>query len=87
MRHFKEFSDDRPNQVPYKVHNTLIESKIVPCINAKPFNFLQDIFVTLPDFAALFCPGLDLEEVQRILEERDLNFYAGNRWLKQFLFS
>merc|ERR1719323_1449443 len=39
LTQIKEFPIERSNQPPYKLQKALIDNKIVPCINVRPFVF------------------------------------------------
>ena len=47
LTQIKEFPIERSNQPPYKLQKALIDNKIVPCINVRPFVF-HDLMMTLP---------------------------------------
>jgi len=53
LTQIKEFPIERSNQPPYKLQKALIDNKIVPCINVRPFVF-HDLMMTLPDFVKHF---------------------------------
>merc|ERR1712062_221140 len=44
----KEFPMEQSHQPPYKLQKALIDQKIVPCINVRPYVF-NDLMMTLPD--------------------------------------
>ncbi len=68
------------HQSPYKLQKALIDQKIVPCINVRPFVF-HDLMMTLPDFLRHFCPdSLPMERVVQILQDiLKIVLYKGNR--------
>ena len=47
LTQIKEFPIEKSNQPPYKLQKALIDNKIVPCINVRPFVF-HDLMMTLP---------------------------------------
>merc|ERR1712059_134268 len=64
----KEFPMEKSNQPPYKLQKALIDQKIVPCINVRPYVF-HDLMMTLPDFVKHFFPDLPLEKSREMLQE------------------
>ena len=53
LTQIKEFPIERSNQPPYKLQKALIDNKIVPCINVRPFVF-HDLMMTLPGEESFF---------------------------------
>merc|ERR1712088_962933 len=49
LTQIKEFPVEKSNQQAYKLQKALIDQKIVPCINVRPYVF-HDLMMTLPDF-------------------------------------
>lgn len=79
LTQIKEFPMERTSQPPYKLQKALIDQKIVPCINVRPYVF-HDLMMTLPDFIKHFCPDLTIETVKTILQtSMNIVFYKGNR--------
>ncbi|EEB16002.1 conserved hypothetical protein [Pediculus humanus corporis] len=67
------------SQAPYQVKKVLVDNKMVPCINAKPYIY-SDLLMTLPDLVKHFFPNTPVGGVQKILQEVLLvNLYKGNR--------
>ena len=52
LTQIKEFPIEKSNQPPYKLQKALIDNKIVPCINVRPFVF-YDLMMTLPGIHVL----------------------------------
>merc|ERR1712018_1060882 len=78
LTQIKEFPIERSNQPPYKLQKALIDNKIVPCINVRPFVF-HDLMMTLPDFVKHFFPDLPLEKSREMLQEiLKVVLYKGN---------
>jgi len=78
LTQIKEFPIERSNQPPYKLQKALIDNKIVPCINVRPFVF-HDLMMTLPDFVKHFFPDLPLEKAREMLQEiLKVTLYKGN---------
>merc|ERR1719150_3369202 len=61
LTQIKEFPIEKSNQQPYKLQKALIDQKIVPCINVRPYVF-HDLMMSLPDFVKHFFPDLPLEK-------------------------
>jgi len=81
----KEFPIERSNQPPYKLQKALIDNKIVPCINVRPFVF-HDLMMTLPDFVKHFFPDLPLEKAREMLQEiLKVTLYKGNSGHQEIL--
>jgi len=78
LTQIKEFPMERSNQPPYKLQKALIDQKIVPCINVRPYVF-HDLMMTLPDFVKNFFPDLPLEKCRDMLQEiLKVVLYKGN---------
>lgn len=59
----------------------LIDQKIVPCINVRPYVF-HDLMMTLPDFVKHFYPDLTLEKARQMLQDiLKVVLYKGNRYV------
>ena len=79
LTQIKEFTIERSSQPPYKLQKALIDQKIVPCINVRPYVF-HDLMMTLPDFVRHFCPDHDLERARRMLQDiLKVVLYKGNK--------
>jgi hypothetical protein len=68
LTQIKEFPIEKSNQQPYKLQKALIDQKIVPCINVRPYVF-HDLMMSLPDFVKHFFPDLPLEKSREMLQE------------------
>jgi len=78
LTQIKEFPIEKSNQQPYKLQKALIDQKIVPCINVRPFVF-HDLMMSLPDFVKHFFPDLPLEKSREMLQEiLKVVLYKGN---------
>ena len=80
MTQVKEFQFERTGtQAPYKLQKALIDQKIVPCINVRPYVF-HDLMMTLPDFVTHFYPELSIEKARNMLQDiLKVVLYKGNR--------
>ncbi|XP_076660871.1 uncharacterized protein LOC143364352 isoform X3 [Halictus rubicundus] len=69
-----------PCQVlPYKIQKALVEDKMVPCINFKPYIY-SELLMTLPDFVAHYFPACDIDICRQVLTDVLLiDLYQGNR--------
>ncbi|XP_026289035.1 uncharacterized protein LOC113214011 isoform X2 [Frankliniella occidentalis] len=71
--------------IPYKVQKALVDGKMVPCINAKPYVYTE-LLMTLYDFTAHFFPNLPVNNCREGLQEvLRLDLYRGNRQQMQML--
>jgi len=62
-----------------QAQKALVEGKMVPCINMKPYVY-QELLMTLPDLVAHFFPALHVSDVQTTLQEvLNLDLFQGNR--------
>lgn len=85
LTQIKEFPMEKSNQPPYKLQKALIDQKIVPCINVRPYVF-HDLMMTLPDFVKHFFPDLPLEKSREMLQEiLKVVLYKGNSGHQEIL--
>lgn len=67
------------NHNPYQVQKALVEGKMVPCINSKPFIY-SELLMTLPDFVAYFFPSVPVNSCRQVLQDvLGIELYRGNR--------
>ena len=79
LTQIKEFEMERSNQPPYKLQKALIDSKIVPCINVRPYVF-NDLMMTLPEFVRCFHQEVTIEQARHMLQDvLKVVLYKGNR--------
>ena len=79
LTQIKEFPMEQSHQPPYKLQKALIDQKIVPCINVRPYVF-HDLMMTLPDFVKHFYPDLTIEKARQMLQDiLKVVLYKGNR--------
>lgn len=68
----------------FQVQKVLVESRMVPCINAKPYVY-SELLMTLHDLVQHFFPNSPVVAVQKILQEvLNVNLYRGNRYAIRF---
>ncbi|XP_058794514.1 uncharacterized protein LOC131666128 isoform X2 [Phymastichus coffea] len=85
-------ADTHPSQLsvncqvqPYQVQKALVEDKLVPCINFKPYIY-SELLMTLPDFVAQFFPSCDIESCRQVLSDvLMVELYQGNRLQMEML--
>ncbi|XP_020285494.1 uncharacterized protein LOC109855532 isoform X2 [Pseudomyrmex gracilis] len=64
---------------PYQIQKALVEEKMVPCINFKPYIYTE-LLMTLPDFVSNFFPACDIESCRQVLTDvLHIDLYQGNR--------
>ncbi|KAK7790207.1 hypothetical protein R5R35_013172 [Gryllus longicercus] len=67
------------NHNPYQVQKALVEGKMVPCINSKPFIY-SELLMTLPDLVSHFFPSVPLNSCRQVLQDvLQIDLYRGNR--------
>ncbi|XP_051167932.1 uncharacterized protein LOC127285795 isoform X4 [Leptopilina boulardi] len=70
---------------PYQVQKALVEDKLVPCINLKPFVY-QELLMTLPDFVQQYFPASDINSCRQVLTDvLGIDLYQGNRLQMEML--
>jgi len=85
LTQIKEFPMEQSHQPPYKLQKALIDQKIVPCINVRPYVF-HDLMMTLPDFVKHFYPDLTLEKARQMLQDiLKVVLYKGNSGHQEIL--
>ncbi|XP_043263558.1 uncharacterized protein LOC122403855 isoform X2 [Colletes gigas] len=64
---------------PYQIQKALVEDKMVPCINFKPYIY-SELLMTLPDFVAQYFPAYDINSCRQVLTDvLHIDLYQGNR--------
>lgn len=85
LTQIKEFPMEQSHQPPYKLQKALIDQKIVPCINVRPYVF-HDLMMTLPDFVKHFYPELTIEKARQMLQDiLKVVLYKGNSGHQEIL--
>ncbi|XP_072938412.1 uncharacterized protein [Epargyreus clarus] len=72
------------NHTPYKVQKALVDNTMVPCINAKPYQYTE-LLMTLPDLASHFFPRVSLTTCRAMLDALNLTLYRPNATQLQVL--
>lgn len=63
--------------IPYKIQKALIEDRLVPCVNMKPYIF-TDLLVAIPDLVEqLF--NVPIDSCQHVMQILGIEHYKGNR--------
>ena len=85
----KEFPlKEGQSMIPYKLQNTLIHQKLVPCINVRPNVYQGGLLMPLPDFRRHFYPqsSLSNKKVHQILQKKlKIVLYKGNHGHQEVL--
>lgn len=64
--------------IPYKIQKALVEGKMIPCINMKPYVWTE-LLVTLPDIINHFFNAVPLSSCRRVMDVLGIELYRGNR--------
>lgn len=72
------------NHTPYKVQKAVVENTMVPCINAKPYQYAE-LLMTLPDLASHFFPRVPLTTCRAMLDALGLTLFRPNATQLQVL--
>ncbi|XP_023317781.1 uncharacterized protein LOC106650750 isoform X1 [Trichogramma pretiosum] len=62
---------------PYQIQKALIEDKLVPCINFKPYIY-SELLMTLPDFVSEFFPTCNVDKCRQVLDVLNVELYQCN---------
>ncbi|XP_053993943.1 uncharacterized protein LOC128884534 isoform X6 [Hylaeus volcanicus] len=64
---------------PYQIQKALVEDKMVPCINFKPYIY-SELLMTLSDFVAQYFPACDINGCRQVITDvLHIDLYQGNR--------
>lgn len=72
------------NHTPYKVQKALVENTMVPCINAKPYQYTE-LLMTLPDLASHFFPRVPLAGCRAMIDALNITLFRPNSTQLQVL--
>lgn len=72
------------NHTPYRVQKALVENTMVPCINAKPYQYTE-LLMTLPDLASYFFPRASHTTCRAMLDALGITLYRPNNHQLQVL--
>ncbi|XP_034240912.1 uncharacterized protein LOC117645103 isoform X2 [Thrips palmi] len=74
-----DFPTTSSSHTPFKIQKALVEGKMVPCMNAKPYVYTE-LLMTLQDLTAHFFPQVHVNNCRQGLQEvLRLDLYRGNR--------
>ncbi|XP_063928611.1 uncharacterized protein LOC135141445 isoform X1 [Zophobas morio] len=65
------------NHIPYKMQKALVEGKLLPCINMKPYVYAE-LLVTLPDLIMNFFNNIPVQSCQRVMKVLGIDLYKPN---------
>ncbi|KAF5285701.1 hypothetical protein FQA39_LY16507 [Lamprigera yunnana] len=63
--------------IPYKMQKALIESRMVPCINMKPYVY-NDLLVTISDLTEQLFNNVPPQSCQQVMQVLGIELYKGN---------
>ena len=66
------------NHIPYKMQKALVEGKLLPCINMKPYVYAE-LMVTLPDLIMNFFNNIPVQSCQRVMKVLGIDLYKPNK--------
>ncbi|XP_011342835.1 uncharacterized protein LOC105282521 isoform X3 [Ooceraea biroi] len=70
---------------PYRMEKALVDEKMVPCINFKPYLY-GELLMTLPDFISSYFPACDIDRCRQVITDvLHIDLYQGNRLQMQML--
>nr|XP_014287878.1 uncharacterized protein LOC106688092 isoform X4 [Halyomorpha halys] len=73
------------NHFPFKMQKALVNGKMVPCINAKPYVY-SELLMTVDDLLEYFFPGVSLAKCREVLQNvLQVTLYSGNLQQKTVL--
>ncbi|KAL3289821.1 hypothetical protein HHI36_023212 [Cryptolaemus montrouzieri] len=70
--------------VPYQMQKAVVENKMLPCINFKPYDY-TDLLVTLPDLCSNFFNNVRVQSCQQVLQVLGVELYKPNNSQVQVL--
>jgi len=76
IKHFTV--QDSQKGLPYKPMRCLIESKVLPCLNIRPFEF-KEVMVTLPHLVNMLLSDFTEEIVGNLMLSSNVVMYKGNK--------
>ncbi|XP_018329512.1 uncharacterized protein LOC108739906 isoform X2 [Agrilus planipennis] len=65
------------NHIPYKLQKALIENRMVPCFNMKPYSY-SDLLVTIPDLIEQLFNSVPVQSCQQVMQVLGIEVYKGN---------
>lgn len=71
--------------IPYKMQKALIETRMIPCINMKPYVY-NELLVTIPDLTEQLFNNVPGQSCQQVMQVLGIELYKGNRFVFQKFF-
>ncbi|KAF5297165.1 hypothetical protein FQR65_LT10064 [Abscondita terminalis] len=65
------------SHIPYKMQKALIENRMIPCINMKPYVY-NDLLVTIPDLIEQLFNNVPVQSCQQVMQVLGIELYKGN---------
>ncbi|KAF2885719.1 hypothetical protein ILUMI_20492 [Ignelater luminosus] len=65
------------NHIPYKMQKALIENRMVPCINMKPYVY-SELLVTIPDLIEQLFNNVPVQSCHQVMQLLGIDLYKGN---------
>ncbi|XP_073978310.1 uncharacterized protein isoform X4 [Rhodnius prolixus] len=73
------------NHIPFRMQKALVQGKMVPCINAKPYMY-SELLMTVSDLMEHFFPQVSIAKCNEVLQNvLQVNLYSGNLQQKTVL--
>lgn len=66
------------SHIPYKIQKALVQGKMIPCINMKPYVY-SDLLVTLPDLVSNFFNNMPVQSCHQVMSVLGIELYKGNK--------
>lgn len=66
------------NHIPYRLEKALVQGKMIPCINMKPYVYTE-LLVTLPDLVSYFFNNMPVQSCHQVMSVLGIELYKGNK--------
>lgn len=66
------------NHIPYQLQKALVQGKMIPCINMKPYVYTE-LLVTLPDLVSNFFNNMPVQSCHQVMSVLGIELYKGNK--------
>ncbi|KAF5275955.1 hypothetical protein FQA39_LY00751 [Lamprigera yunnana] len=63
--------------IPYKVQKSVIESRVIPCINMKPYAY-NDLYIAIPDLVEQLFNNVSVQSCQQVMQVLGIELYKGS---------
>lgn len=64
--------------IPYKIQKALVQGKMIPCINMKPYVYTE-LLVTLQDLVTNFFNNMPVQSCHQVMSVLGIELYRGNK--------